>query len=183
MDKVIFEYKTSAIIGIVMLLIAALPVMGALAIILSIWMGLVWGVCIVMVLIALYIYRLVTRDKSNFRIYNDRIGFFNPFWPEREMNIWMKDVFQARYEDRDRGYDAVGTNRILLYLKDDHTSDHRLNTKKNRIVLNVVGYREGGEDVISILKIFQAQGKQIYILTRSKKIKNALGLENWDLSK
>jgi hypothetical protein len=63
-----------------------------------------------------------------------------------------------------------------------HTTDTRLNTKKKRIALFFIN-TNGAEDLITILKIFQAQGKQVYILTQSKKIKEALGLENWDLSK
>ncbi|MEL6972175.1 MAG: hypothetical protein AAFO02_18570 [Bacteroidota bacterium] len=136
-----------------------------------------WGAVVVIgviILVILYWLRLIRKDKSSFKIYSDSIVFFSEYYPEEKEVFPIEAIFQVRYED---DFSSGNEAQIFLYLK----SGHQLKSKKvknNRIVLGIDLY-DRIANIIIILQFFQAQGKQVYISTKHKQIKEKLGLENW----
>ncbi|MEL6837420.1 MAG: hypothetical protein AAFP77_30715 [Bacteroidota bacterium] len=137
----------------------------------------IWGAVVVggvIVLVLLYWMIVIRRDKSSFKIYPDSIVFFSEYYPEEKEVFPIDEIFQVRYED---DFGDSQEAQIYLYLN----SGHQLKSKKlknNRIVLGIDSYN-WIDDIIGILRFFQARKKQVYISTRYQEIKEELGLENW----
>ena len=135
--------------------------------------------------IAFYIYFIVyrlKRKKSSYKIYEDRIEYFNALNASEVKVIPIKDIYQVRYED-DFGMALTDIWHkeifIYLYIKPDHTSNYRW-IIDNRVDLKIKNDWFYKDRIILILQFFQGLEKEVYIKTRHRRIKEALGLKDWD---
>lgn len=113
---------------------------------------------------------LVRKSKSSYEIYEDRIDFFSVYKPSQRETVKINEIFQVRFEDEFK-------QKILLYLKEDHTSNLK-RIKNNRFDIFVKSDNLI-DDLIIILKFFKNKNKEVYISTKHKEINVALDLKNW----
>ena len=117
-------------------------------------------------------------EKSSYKIYEDRIDFFNENTISSNETVNLDDVVQVRYEDEfGKGYQHTSW-LIYIYLKEDHNLKYK-RIKKDRISL-IINPKTRVNDIIEIMKFFKRKDKQIYILTKYKSINEKLGIRNWN---
>ena len=76
------------------------------------------------------------REKTSYRIYSDRLEFFNENNPNKVDVINNEDIEQVRYEDEFGDSAPANTPKawlIYVYLKDNHSNIKFKNIKENRI--------------------------------------------------
>ncbi len=174
---------------IVLLLLSAAN--GALAalvliVILSFFMeDQIWVFRISWILFSILIFYLILKSerksKTSYKIYKDRLEFFNERYPLEKDIIDLDEIDQVRYEDdfgKSYSSDVSHQSWIYCYFKNGYKSKS-INIKKDRLKLQIGRDRETENRVIKILLFFQEKKKQVYISTRSGKIKTALNLKNW----
>ncbi|MFK8007067.1 MAG: hypothetical protein AB8H03_11870 [Saprospiraceae bacterium] len=110
-----------------------------------------------------------------------RIELFNEKTPTIKNVIILKEIDQVRFEDDfGKSYSSSVPNKpfIYCYFKNGYTSRSK-KIRKDRLKLFLSEDYEKEESVIQILQFFQKKKKQVYISTKSEKIKTALNLKNW----
>lgn len=129
-------------------------------------------------------YKLILKElksKYSFKIFEDRIEFFSEVTPLEKDIILIEEIDQVRYED-DFGkyYNSNVPNQpfIFCYFKNGYKSQSK-KIKKDRLKLFLKEGSKKENDIIKILQFFQKKKKQVYISTRSHKIRTALNLKNW----
>jgi hypothetical protein len=119
------------------------------------------------------------KSKTSYKIYNNRIEFFNENHTLEKDIIDLGEIDQVRYEDDfGKNYKGPSQSWIYCYFKNGYKSKS-INIKKDRLKLQIGRDRETENRVIKILQFFQKKKKQVYISTRSNKIQAALNLKNW----
>lgn len=121
------------------------------------------------------------KSKPSYKIYQDRIEFFNENYPLEKDIIDLEEIDQVRYEDdfgKSYSSSVASQSWIYCYFKNGYKS-RSIRIQKDRIKLDIKRDQERENKVIQILQFFQKQKKQVYISTKSEKIKTALNLKNW----
>lgn len=125
-------------------------------------------------------YRQEKTIKSSYKIYQDRIEFFNETKPLKVDVIDLNEIDQVRYED-DFGRTYSNSPRgwfIYCYFKNGYKSKSK-KIKKDRLKLPLKNDVNRIQTTIKILHFFKKKKKQIYISTKHLEINEALGLKNW----
>lgn len=145
------------------------------------------------VLVGVFIFYLTKKkeqtNKPSYKIYTDRIEFFN----ERSLAVVdvidLNEIDQIRYEDSfltyedevNQSYSDEGMTSqpyIYCYLENGYKSISQM-IKNDRIKLILKSDDETEKNLIKILQFFQNKKKQVYISTRNQEIQKALNLKNW----
>lgn len=127
---------------------------------------------IIGILLLLLFWYIFKKEKSSYKIYDNRIEFFNEYSPELKDVIGIDDIIQVRYEDEfGDGYDF---KEWFIYLYLDESKEYKSpKIKKNRIRLKIK--RKGRvKNIITILQSFKAQHKPVYVQTKYSAIQKAL---------
>jgi hypothetical protein len=136
----------------------------------------------IMSTIYFYFFKISNKhSKDSFKIYEDRIEFFNLKEPPEIDVINLSEIDQVRYEDdfgRSYSQDVSSKSFIYCYFKNGYKSKSK-RIRKDRLKLFLSKDYDKEESVIKILQFFQKKKKQVYISTKSGKIKTALNLKSW----
>ncbi len=144
-----------------------------------------WIFLIIWIPSSLYLfYRMLKgerKSKPSYKIYNDRIEFINEKYISEKDVIDLEEIDQVRYEDdfgKSYSSSVASQSWIYCYFKNGYKS-RSIRIQKDRIKLDIKRGQERENKVIQILQFFQKEKKQVYISTKSEKIKSALNLKNW----
>ena len=132
-------------------------------------------------LIFYFLRKYERNDKSSYKIYEDRIELFNEKTQTIRDIIFLKEIDQVRFEDdfgKSYSSNVPSSSYIYCYFKNGYKARSK-KIKKDRLKLYVKRDQERENRVIKILQFFQKKKKQVYISTKSGKIKTALNLKNW----
>ena len=136
---------------------------------------------IISVLLTYLVIILSKNGKSSYKIYEDRIEYFNLKEPPEKDVIFLSEIDQVRYEDDfGKSYSRGTPNQPFIYcyfINDYKSMSKKINKDRLKLLLSKEYEKEKG--IIKILQFFQKKKKQVFISTKSGKIKTALKLENW----
>jgi hypothetical protein len=116
------------------------------------------------------------RKKPAFTVYDDRIDLLKPFSNKLASSIRIDQIDQVRFEDEFSN--SFWADYIIIYLKPKGEEERM---KQDQFSLEVTGFNRKAS-VLKLLQFFQSKNLEVVIKTKSKKIKEETGLENWDLS-
>lgn len=119
--------------------------------------------------------------KSSYKIYSDRIDFFNEKTPSEVDTIDLEKIDQVRYEDEfgdTRPANAPRQWFIYCYFKNGYQSKSK-KIRKDRLMLLLKNDSNKVNNIIKILQFFKEEKKQVYISTNYSEINTALNLKNW----
>lgn len=121
------------------------------------------------------------KSKPSYKIYDDRIEFFNEKYPLEKDIIDLAEIDQARYEDdfgKSISSGVPDSYFIYCYFVNDYKSKSK-KIKNDRLKLMLSKGKNMENDIIQILQFFQKKKKQVYISTKHEEINTALNLKNW----
>lgn len=126
-------------------------------------------------------YRILKKETIC-RLYEDRIEFLNTVFEEKIFtSIPFSDIIQVRYEDnfsQENPFFSMGHfAKIYLYL--DMNNEYYKNSKRDRVIINVVQSQNREQLLIDILETFKEKNIEFFISTKYKRLLKELELKNW----